>query len=56
MVNNFSSIKYHILITATIFYSMGHLSEQTWKEIVMVLIGIRTLDKGVNVLKKNKET
>lgn len=54
MIANFSSIKYHVLITATIFYANSHLSEQAWKEIVMVLIGIRTVDKGVQVMRSKR--
>lgn len=39
------SVKFLILVTATVFYSIGHLTENSWKEIALVLAGIRSVDK-----------
>jgi hypothetical protein len=39
------SVKVYILIVATIFFSQGKLTESSWKEIVLIIAGVRSIDK-----------
>jgi len=39
------SVKFHIMITATLFFLFNKLSEDSFKEIILVIAGIRSIDK-----------
>lgn len=39
------SVKFHIMITTTLFFLFNKLSEQSFKDILLVIAGIRTIDK-----------
>lgn len=40
-----TSVKFYALVVTSVFLCLGRLSEQTWKETVVLILGIRTFDK-----------
>lgn len=48
LISNLGSVKVYILITATIFFNQGKLSEASWKELVLIVAGIRSVDKAAS--------
>jgi hypothetical protein len=49
------SVKVYILIMATFFFAKGSLTESSWKEIVLILAGIRSADKAAVLISKKKD-
>ena len=47
LFKNIGSVKVYILIMATVFFSQGKLSESSWKELVLIVAGIRSADKAI---------
>lgn len=44
-INTLMSVKFFILVMATVFFYKGLLSEHSWKEMALILAGIRSFDK-----------
>jgi hypothetical protein len=55
LINDLASVKVYILIMATFFFWKGNLTESSWKEIVLIMAGIRSADKMAYRYQKHKE-
>ncbi|NCX93265.1 MAG: hypothetical protein EBX40_01130 [Gammaproteobacteria bacterium] len=54
LIRNLGSVKVYILITATVFFCNGMISEGSWKELVLIVAGIRSVDKAAGRYLANK--
>ena len=48
LIRNLGSVKVYILITATIFFCNDMISEGSWKELILIVAGIRSVDKATH--------
>jgi len=55
LISDLASVKVYILITATLFFWKGNLTEGNWKEIVLIIAGIRSADKVAYRYQKRKD-
>jgi hypothetical protein len=53
-INNASSVKIQILLFTSIMFYLGRISESTWKEMVIILLGIRGASDVASIMKQNK--
>ena len=51
-----TSVKFWILVTTTVFFYLGKLSESTWQETMLVVAGLRAVNEVAATLKKPAAT
>lgn len=53
-IKNSSSVKLQVLAFTSVMFYMGRVSESTWKDMVLVLLGIRGASDVMSIMKHNK--
>ena len=53
-INNASSVKIQILLFTSVMFYLGRISESTWKEMTVILLGIRGASDVASILRQNK--
>lgn len=51
-IENCTSVKFYVLVTTTIFFYIGKLSENVWQETILVVAGLRAVNEVASMFKK----